>query len=40
MLVAAPRLLDKHADNAHLWGMTSVFPLNGIVFRVCPIAGT
>ena len=32
-------LLDKHADNAHLWGMTSVFPLSGILFRVCPIAG-
>ncbi len=34
-----PRLLDKHADNAHLWSMTNLFPLNGIHFRVCPIAG-
>ena len=34
-----PRLLDKHADKSHLWGMTSVFPFSGILFRVCPIAG-
>jgi hypothetical protein len=33
------RMLDKHAENAHLWGMSSVFPLSGILFRVCPIAG-
>jgi len=34
-----PRLLDKYADNSHLLGMTSVFSLSVILFRVCPIAG-
>ena len=34
-----PRLLDKHADNSHLLGMTSVFPLSVILVRECPIAG-